>query len=67
LDASADSAAALRELADAEREAQLRPFVERHPQLATFAASPSTALVELAVDTLYLVRRFQNVTEIHLG
>lgn len=65
--AAATAVGSARELAGEEREAQLRPFVERHPQLATFATSPSTALVELAVDTWYLVRRFQNVTEIYPG
>jgi nitroimidazol reductase NimA-like FMN-containing flavoprotein (pyridoxamine 5'-phosphate oxidase superfamily) len=55
-----------RELEGAERERQLAAFLERHPQLRAFASSPTTALVELAVETYYLVRRFQNVTELHL-
>ncbi len=65
--AAATAVGSARELLGEERDAQLRPFLERHPQLATFAAAPSTALVELAVDTWYLVRRFQNVTELHLA
>jgi nitroimidazol reductase NimA-like FMN-containing flavoprotein (pyridoxamine 5'-phosphate oxidase superfamily) len=64
--AAATAVGSAHELLAEEREAQLRPFLERHPQLAAFAASPSTALVELTVDTWYLVRRFQNVTELHL-
>ena len=55
-----------RELEGEERDRQLVAFLARHPQLRTFASSPSTALVELAVETYYLVRRFQNVTELHL-
>ena len=55
-----------RELGGDEREEQLAAFLQRHPQLRSFAGSPSSALVELAVDTYYIVRRFQNVTELHL-
>lgn len=65
--AAATAVGSARELVGEEREAQLGPFLALHPQLTSFAGSPSTALVELAVDTWYLVRRFQNVTEIHLG
>ena len=31
-----------------------------------FASSPTSALVELEVDTYYIVSRFQNVTELHM-
>jgi nitroimidazol reductase NimA-like FMN-containing flavoprotein (pyridoxamine 5'-phosphate oxidase superfamily) len=55
-----------RELEDDERAGQLAAFLERHPQMRPFASSPTSALVELAVDTYYIVRRFQNVTELHL-
>ena len=34
--------------------------------LQPFASSPTSALVELSVATYYIVRRFQNVTELHL-
>jgi nitroimidazol reductase NimA-like FMN-containing flavoprotein (pyridoxamine 5'-phosphate oxidase superfamily) len=56
-----------RELEDDERAEQLIAFLERHPHMKPFASSPTSALVELAVDTYYIVRRFQNVTELHLG
>ena len=49
------------------RGAALEGFLERHPHLAGFAAAPSSALVELRVRTYYVVRRFQNVTELHFA
>ncbi len=55
-----------RELTGEERAARLEPFLRRQPQLRGFAASPSTALVELTVRSYYVVSRFQNVTELHL-
>jgi deoxyxylulose-5-phosphate synthase len=50
----------------AEREEQLAAFLERHPHLRPFSGAPTSALVELAVATYYIVTRFQNVTELHL-
>lgn len=41
-------------------------FVGRHPHLAVFAAAPTTALLALDVETYYVVRRFQTVTELHM-
>lgn len=55
-----------RELSGAERAEALASFIARHPHLEGFAKAPSSALVELEVRTYYVVRRFQNVTEIHL-
>lgn len=55
-----------RELEGDERAAQLPAFLDRHPHLHGFAKAPTSALVELAVDTYYLVSRFQNVTELHM-
>ena len=45
---------------------QLAAFLTRHPHLRPFASSPTSALVELEVDTYYIVSRFQNVTELHM-
>ncbi len=50
---------------DARDEACAR-FVARHPHLAGFTAAPTTALLALDVETYYLVRRFQTVTELHM-
>jgi nitroimidazol reductase NimA-like FMN-containing flavoprotein (pyridoxamine 5'-phosphate oxidase superfamily) len=55
-----------RELAGEEREERLAAFLLRQPQLRGFASAPTTALVELTVQTYYVVSRFQNVTELHL-
>jgi len=55
-----------RELEGEERAAQLAAFLTRHPHLRPFASAPTSALVELAVDTYYIVSRFQNVTELHM-
>ena len=56
-----------RELEGDECAEQLAAFLRRHPHLRPFASAPTSALVELAVDTYYIVSRFQNVTELHLG
>lgn len=56
-----------RELEGDARAEQLVAFLERHPHMKPFASAPSSALVELAVETYYIVSRFQNVTELHLG
>jgi heme iron utilization protein len=55
-----------RELEGEERSAQLATFLTRHPHLRPFASAPTSALVELEVDTYYIVSRFQNVTELHM-
>lgn len=54
------------ELTGDERGVRLETFLTRQPHLRAFAASPSTALVEITVRTYYVVTRFQNVTELHL-
>jgi hypothetical protein len=56
-----------RELIGDERAVLLEAFLRRQPQMRGFAESPTTALVELTVRTYYVVTRFQNVTELHLG
>jgi nitroimidazol reductase NimA-like FMN-containing flavoprotein (pyridoxamine 5'-phosphate oxidase superfamily) len=55
-----------RELEGDARAVQLAVFLTRHPHLRPFASSPTSALVELEVDTYYIVSRFQNVTELHM-
>ena len=63
---AATAVGAARELEGDERAAQLAAFLARHPHLRGFASAPSSALVELAVETWYVVSRFQNVTELHM-
>jgi hypothetical protein len=40
--------------------------VTAHPMLEDFVRSPSCALLQIRVETYYLVRRFQNVMELHV-
>ncbi len=49
-----------------EKESLLPIYLKRHPHLKEFAASPTTALVCVAVDTYIMVSRFQNVIEIRM-
>jgi len=44
----------------------MKLYGAKHPQLASFLASPSCAFMCIDVRSLYIVERFQNVTEIHL-
>lgn len=53
------------ELSGAELETGLAIFLNRHPQLAEFTASPSCALFRVQIASIYLVTRFQNVMEFH--
>jgi nitroimidazol reductase NimA-like FMN-containing flavoprotein (pyridoxamine 5'-phosphate oxidase superfamily) len=43
-----------------------RLFVQRHPYLADFTASPSCVRLRLNVRTYILVTRFQHVVELHI-
>jgi heme iron utilization protein len=53
-----------RELEGAERVAAAAEYAARYPHRAAFVRAPTSALVELTVRRYFLVRRFQNVTEI---
>lgn len=54
------------EVSEAQRNAALILYLEKHPYLKDFVNSPSCAFLKLTVKTYYLVRRFQNVVEIHM-
>ena len=41
-------------------------FLAKHPQLASFVASPGCALVRVDVDTYYVVTHFQNVVQLRV-
>lgn len=53
------------EVSEAEREQALRMYLARHPHLEDFVKSPSCAMVRIALRSYYMVRNFQNVTELH--
>jgi heme iron utilization protein len=55
------------ELSGTELETGLAIFLRRHPHLAEFTASPSCALFRVQIASIYLVTRFQNVTEFHFS
>lgn len=48
------------------REAALKFYLEKHPYMADFASSSSSALVEIRVEKHILVKRLQEVTELHV-
>ncbi len=54
------------EVSGAERDRLLSAYVDKHPHLDEFASSPSCALFRVDVRSYYLVRRFQEVTELHV-
>jgi nitroimidazol reductase NimA-like FMN-containing flavoprotein (pyridoxamine 5'-phosphate oxidase superfamily) len=47
------------------RNAALALFLDKHPSLTEFANESDTALLQIQVDSIYLVTRFQNVIEYH--
>jgi nitroimidazol reductase NimA-like FMN-containing flavoprotein (pyridoxamine 5'-phosphate oxidase superfamily) len=54
------------EVPESEREDILAIYLAKHPMLEEFVRSPSCAVLRVMVDTYYLVRRFQNVMELHV-
>jgi nitroimidazol reductase NimA-like FMN-containing flavoprotein (pyridoxamine 5'-phosphate oxidase superfamily) len=54
------------EVADSKRDEVLAIYLAKHPMLEEFVRSPSCALLGVEVETYYLVRRFQNVMELHV-
>ncbi len=54
------------EVSGTERDEALTLYLEKHPYLKDFVHSPSCAFLKLSVRTYFLVRRFQNVVEIHM-
>jgi len=55
-----------KEVVDSKRDAVLTIYLAKHPMLEEFVRSPSCALLKVQVETYYLVRRFQNVMELHV-
>ena len=53
---------------DKEKEVEItETYLGKHPHLRDFLASPSCVLIRIRVETYYLVRRFQEVIEIHMA
>jgi nitroimidazol reductase NimA-like FMN-containing flavoprotein (pyridoxamine 5'-phosphate oxidase superfamily) len=52
---------------DKEKETDLfLDYLKKHPHLKDFVTAPSCALLQVKVDTYYLVKHFQSVMEIHV-
>ena len=49
-----------------EKEKKLEVYLSKHPYMKGFVSSPTCALIKVNIDTYYVVRRFQEVTELHL-
>jgi len=49
-----------------EEEVYFSIYLDKHPYLKDFVKSPTCALLRVKVDTYYLVKRFQEVTELHV-
>lgn len=45
----------------------LKQYLSKHPHLEDFVRSPTCALVKISVDSYYMVKNFQHVTELHLN
>ena len=45
----------------------LKQYLSKHPYLEDFLQSPTCALVQVSVDSYYMVNNFQHVTELHLN
>ena len=58
---------AVKELTGPAQAEALARYSDKHPHLAGFVRSPSTALLRLEVEVYYLVNRFQKVMEYHVG
>ena len=55
-----------KEVVDSNRDEVLAMYMTKHPMLEEFVRSPNCALLQVEVETYYLVRRFQNVMELHV-
>jgi heme iron utilization protein len=56
----------VREVGDLEKEQFKTLYLAKHPSLFDFIQSPTCALLKIEVGTYYIVRQFQQVTELHI-
>jgi nitroimidazol reductase NimA-like FMN-containing flavoprotein (pyridoxamine 5'-phosphate oxidase superfamily) len=56
-----------KEVTGSRRDEVLAVYLAKHPMLEEFVRSPTCALLRVEVQTYYLVRRFQNVMELHVS
>jgi len=55
-----------REVDPKDRIALQKQYLAKHPHLIDFVHSPTCALIDVTVASYYMVKNFQNVTELHL-
>ena len=54
------------ELSGGEHKAALALYLQKHPHLDSFVTAPTCALLQVNVETYYVVNRFQHVVEWHV-
>jgi len=54
------------EVPENEKKPYLHLYLARHPHLSEFVSSPTCALLRVRIADYYMVRRFQEVTVIHI-
>ena len=54
------------EVGGLEKEKLMALYLAKHPRLNDFVQSPTCALLKIDVGTYYIVRQFQQVTELHI-
>ena len=64
--AAVTATGAAQEVVHSRRDEVLAIYLTKHPMLEEFVRAPSCALLKVQVETYYLVRRFQNVMELHV-
>jgi len=55
-----------KEVMASKRDEVLAIYLAKHSMLRDFVESPSCVILQVQVETYYLVRRFQNVMELHV-
>ena len=63
---AATAVGTVREVRKAKNSRLLRLYATKHPQLEDFVWSPTCAVLDISVDSYYVVERFQHVTELNL-
>jgi nitroimidazol reductase NimA-like FMN-containing flavoprotein (pyridoxamine 5'-phosphate oxidase superfamily) len=56
----------VREVRKAKNSRLIRLYLEKHPHLHDFVWSPTCAVLDVRVESYYIVERFQHVSELHL-
>lgn len=52
-------------LNESQKAVRQKPYLQKHPYLAEFVASPTCALICVHIRSYYLVKNFQHVMELH--